>query len=65
MRRRGMWLVALTATGAAQTPQPRKFMGGPVTIEDQGSFFIGGVQEIADLMIDWVSKNVRAASKRR
>jgi hypothetical protein len=26
----------------------KKFMGGPVTIEDQGSFFIGGVTKVTD-----------------
>ena len=27
---------------------PRKFLGGPLTIEDQGSFFIGGVKKVTD-----------------
>ena len=40
-------LVALTGSVAAQNPQ-KKFMGGPVTIEDQGSFFIGGVTKVTD-----------------
>jgi hypothetical protein len=39
-------LVALTFPLAAQTPQ-KKFMAGPVTIEDQGSFFIGGVTKVS------------------
>jgi hypothetical protein len=39
--------VAVTATASAQSPQ-KKFMGGPVTIEDQGSFFIGGVTKISE-----------------
>ena len=39
--------VALVASVAAQTPQ-KKFMAAPVTIEDQGSFFIGGVQKVSD-----------------
>src|SRR6188472_730010 len=38
--------VALVASVAAQTPQ-KKFMAAPVTIEDQGSFFIGGVQKVS------------------
>jgi hypothetical protein len=28
--------------------KPRKFLGGPLVIEDQGSFFIGGVPKITD-----------------
>jgi hypothetical protein len=38
--------VGLSGAAGAQTPQ-KKFMGGPVTIEDQGSFFIGGVQKVS------------------
>ncbi len=38
---------ALTGDVSAQTPQKR-FTGGPVTIADQGSFFIGGVTEISE-----------------
>ena len=26
----------------------KKFLGGPLTIEDQGSFFIGGVKKVTD-----------------
>src|SRR4051812_614279 len=40
-------LLALTGTVVAQTPQ-KKFMAAPVTIEDQGSFFIGGVTKVTD-----------------
>ena len=40
-------LLALTGTVVGQTPQ-KKFMGGPVTIEDQGSFFIGGVTKVTE-----------------
>ena len=40
-------LLALTGTVVAQTPQ-KKFMAAPVTIEDQGSFFIGGVAKVTD-----------------
>jgi hypothetical protein len=39
--------VVLGATAAGQTPQ-KKFMGGRVTIEDQGSFFIGGVTKVSE-----------------
>ena len=38
-------LLALTIPAAAQAPQ-KKFMAAPVTIEDQGSFFIGGVTKV-------------------
>jgi hypothetical protein len=43
-------LVTIGSTGvSAQTdPKPKKFLGGPLTIEDQGSFFIGGVQKVTD-----------------
>ena len=40
-------LLALTAPMAAQAPQ-KKFMAAPVTIEDQGSFFIGGVTKVTE-----------------
>jgi hypothetical protein len=39
-------LLALTCPTAAQTPQ-KKFMAAPVTIEDQGSFFIGGITKVS------------------
>jgi hypothetical protein len=46
-------LLAATATSAAaqadQTGQrQRRFLTGPLTIEDQGSFFIGGVQKVTN-----------------
>jgi len=51
MKRRSMIVaaicVALVASVAGQVPQ-KKFMAAPVTIEDQGSFFIGGVQKVSD-----------------
>jgi hypothetical protein len=28
--------------------KPKKFLTGPLTIEDQGSFFVGGVQKVTD-----------------
>ena len=40
-------LLAVAATAAAQSPQ-KKFMAAPVTIEDQGSFFIGGVTKVTE-----------------
>src|SRR5688572_14760688 len=40
-------ILAVAGTAAAQTPQ-KKFMAAPVTIEDQGSFFIGGVTKVTD-----------------
>jgi hypothetical protein len=40
-------LLGMTAVVGAQAPQKR-FMAAPVTIEDQGSFFIGGVTKVSD-----------------
>ena len=39
-------VVLVAATASAQTP--RRFTGGPVTLADQGSFFIGGVTKITE-----------------
>jgi len=49
MRRTLIVIAALLAAGsvAAQTPQKR-FTGGPVTLIDQGSFFIGGVTKVSE-----------------
>ena len=42
-------LGVLTPTLSGQTvPSSKKFLGGPLVIEDQGSFFVGGVQKITD-----------------
>src|SRR5688572_18356442 len=43
-------LGALTAPSisAQSAPKPKRFLGGPLTIEDQGSFFVGGVQKITN-----------------
>ncbi|MGH9385461.1 MAG: hypothetical protein ACRD2N_14365 [Vicinamibacterales bacterium] len=39
----------MTAAVAGQTGQPpKKFLTAPLVIEDQGSFFIGGVQKVSD-----------------
>jgi hypothetical protein len=43
----GLLVAAMAVTLSAQAPTKR-FLTGPLTIEDQGSFFIGGVQKIAD-----------------
>ena len=40
-------VVAMAATLSAQAPAKR-FLTAPLTIEDQGSFFIGGIQKITD-----------------
>ena len=39
-------LALFAASASAQDSRPRRFLGGPLTIEDQGSFFIGGVQKV-------------------
>ena len=41
-------LVTLAAGVAAQSQAPRRMMGGQLVLEDQGSFFIGGVAKISD-----------------
>jgi hypothetical protein len=43
----GVLLGALVANLSAQRPQTR-FLTGPLTIEDQGSFFVGGVPKITN-----------------
>ena len=40
-------LVAMAVTVSGQA-KPKKFLTGPLTIEDQGSFFIGGVTKVTD-----------------
>ena len=45
-------VMALAVTASGQTSQtPKKFLGGPLTIEDQGSFFVGGVQKVTDYAV--------------
>src|ERR1041384_4654618 len=39
-------LVTIAASASAQDSRPKRFLGGPLVIEDQGSFFIGGVQKV-------------------
>jgi hypothetical protein len=41
-------LGVLTPTLSGQTTGHRKFLGGPLVIEDQGSFFVGGIQKVTD-----------------
>src|SRR5688572_24041681 len=41
-------LIALGATVVAQSQAQKKFTGGRVTLEDQGSFFIGGVTKVTE-----------------
>jgi hypothetical protein len=44
-----MLILAMVASISAQSSQkPKKFLGGPLVIEDQGSFFVGGVQKITE-----------------
>jgi hypothetical protein len=40
-------VVAPTLSGQS-APASKKFLGGPLVIEDQGSFFVGGVQKITE-----------------
>jgi hypothetical protein len=42
----GIVLVAFAINASAQSQQPKRFLGGPLVLEDQGSFFIGGVPKI-------------------
>jgi hypothetical protein len=44
-------VVALVATASGQSQAPKKFLGGPLTIEDQGSFFVGGVQKVTEYAV--------------
>jgi hypothetical protein len=42
-------ILIVAASGfAAGAQTPQRFMGGPVTIEDQGSFFVGGIPKISE-----------------
>ena len=41
-------LLAVAALPAHGQPPHKRFMGGPVTLEDQGSFFVGGVTKISE-----------------
>jgi hypothetical protein len=41
-------VVLAVASVSAQSPRPKKFLGGPLVIEDQGSFFVGGVPKVTE-----------------
>jgi len=41
-------MLTMVCSAAAQSPKTRKFLTKPLVIEDQGSFFIGGVPKITD-----------------
>ena len=41
-------LLAIAALPTHAQPQHHRFMGGPVTIQDQGSFFVGGVTKVSE-----------------
>ena len=41
--------IVISAYVVAAGAQPQhKFMGGPVTLEDQGSFFVGGITKVTE-----------------
>ncbi|MSO82534.1 MAG: hypothetical protein EXQ53_04480, partial [Acidobacteria bacterium] len=42
-------LVAMATSVSGQADQkPKRFLTAPLTIDDQGSFFIGGVQKVTN-----------------
>ena len=41
-------LLAVAALPTHGQPQHHRFMGGPVTLQDQGSFFVGGVTKVSE-----------------
>ena len=41
-------VVTVVAGAAAQSQTPKRMMGGQLVLEDQGSFFVGGVAKITD-----------------
>ena len=43
-----MTIIALSTAVSGQAQKPKRFLTGPLTIEDQGSFFVGGVPKITD-----------------
>src|SRR5687768_16939434 len=40
-------VLVAAATLPCHGQAPKRFMGGPVTLEDQGSFFVGGVTKVS------------------
>jgi hypothetical protein len=43
-----MAVLMAAATLPCHGQAPKRFMGGPVTLEDQGSFFVGGVTKLSE-----------------
>ena len=41
-------ILVAAATLPCHGQAPKRFMGGPVTLEDQGSFFVGGVTKVSE-----------------
>src|SRR5262245_55793766 len=41
-------VAGLSGNVSGQAARQKRFLTGPLTIEDQGSFFIGGVQKVTD-----------------
>jgi hypothetical protein len=41
-------VLVAAATLPCHGQAPKRFMGGPVTLEDQGSFFVGGVTKVSE-----------------
>jgi hypothetical protein len=41
-------LLVITAVALSGQTRPKRFLTAPLTIEDQGSFFVGGVKKITD-----------------
>ena len=41
-------VLVAAATLPCHGQPPKRFMGGPVTIEDQGSFFVGGITKVSE-----------------
>jgi hypothetical protein len=44
----GTAVLVAAATLPCLAQPPKRFMGGPVTLEDQGSFFVGGVTKVSE-----------------
>ena len=43
-----MAVLVAAATLPCHGQAQKRFMGGPVTIEDQGSFFVGGITKVSE-----------------
>jgi len=43
-----LMVTTMTASVSGQSAKPKRFLGGPLVIEDQGSFFVGGVPKVTD-----------------